>query len=58
VRVTAALTVVAGVAAVETFSASAATPACGPGCISIFSRDLGTYAQPGRSRPRSTAWYR
>jgi hypothetical protein len=45
--VTAALTVVAGVGALETHSASAATPACGPGCISIFSRDLGTYAQPG-----------
>src|SRR3982074_3521889 len=45
--VVAALTVVGGVGAVETLSASAATPACGPGCISIFSRELGTYAQPG-----------
>jgi hypothetical protein len=29
-----------------TLPASAATPECGPTCISIFSRELGTYAQP------------
>jgi hypothetical protein len=45
--VAAALTVVGGVGLVETLSASAATPACGAGCISIFSRELGAYAQPG-----------
>ncbi len=45
--VAAALTVVGGVGLVETLSASAATPACGAPCISIFSRELGTYAQPG-----------
>jgi hypothetical protein len=43
----AALTVLGGVGAVETLPASAATPACGAQCISIFSRELGTYAQPG-----------
>jgi hypothetical protein len=43
----AALTVVGAVGAVEALTASAATPACGAQCISIFSRELGTYAQPG-----------
>ena len=43
----AALAVVGGVGMVETLSASAATPACGAQCLSIFSRELGTYAQPG-----------
>lgn len=27
-------------------SASAATPACGPNCLSVFSPELGTYAHP------------
>lgn len=40
-----ALTVIGS--AVETLSASAATPACGSQCGSVFSRELGTYAQPG-----------
>ena len=31
---------------VVTISASAATPACGNGCISVYSRALGTQAQP------------
>jgi hypothetical protein len=44
--VVATLTIAAGVITVGTLSASAATPACGGGCISIFSRELGTYAQP------------
>jgi hypothetical protein len=44
--VAAAMTVVGG-GVVETLPASAATPSCGAGCISIFSRELGTYAQPG-----------
>jgi hypothetical protein len=43
----AALAVVGGIGVVETLSASAATPACGAQCLSIFSRELGTYAQPG-----------
>ena len=33
--------------AAGTFSASAATPACGTHCISIFSKELGNYKQPG-----------
>jgi hypothetical protein len=35
------------VSAVATLSAGAATPACGPGCVSIFSKELGSSAQPG-----------
>jgi hypothetical protein len=42
----ATLTLVGGVSTVETLSAGAATPACGSNCISVFSRELGTYAQP------------
>jgi hypothetical protein len=42
----ATLTIAAGVFTVGTPSASAATPTCGPGCISIFSRELGAYGQP------------
>jgi hypothetical protein len=42
----ATLAIAAGVFTVGTPSASAATPACGPGCISIFSRELGAYGQP------------
>jgi hypothetical protein len=44
VGATLALAVAAGL--VGTLSASAATPACGSGCIAVFSRELGTYAQP------------
>jgi hypothetical protein len=44
--VVATLTVAVGVTAGGTLSASAATQACGAGCISIFSHELGTYAQP------------
>jgi uncharacterized protein (DUF697 family) len=40
-----ALTVIGS--ALETLSASAATTACGAQCGSVFSRELGTYAQPG-----------
>lgn len=40
------LTVVGGISSVGTLSASAATPACGSRCGSVFSRELGTYAQP------------
>jgi hypothetical protein len=34
------------VSAAATGAASAATPECGPPCISVFSSELGTYAQP------------
>jgi hypothetical protein len=40
------LTMVGGVSAAGTGAASAATPACGPACISVFSSELGTYADP------------
>src|ERR671913_1624235 len=42
----ATLTIVGGVSAAATGAASAATPACGEPCISIFSSELGTYANP------------
>ena len=42
----ATLTIVGAVIALDTLPASAATPACGSQCGSIFSRELGTYAQP------------
>jgi hypothetical protein len=42
----ATLTVVAGVSAAATGVASAATHACGPNCISVFSSELGTYEHP------------
>jgi hypothetical protein len=42
----ATLTMVGGVSAAATGAASAATPACGPPCISVFSSELGTYAHP------------
>ena len=44
--VAAMLATAGGVSTVGTLSASAATPACGQRCISIFSREFGTYAQP------------
>jgi hypothetical protein len=43
--ITAAL-IIAGVSAVVAVPASAATTACGPSCLSVFSPELGTYAQP------------
>jgi hypothetical protein len=42
----ATLTIVGGVSAAGTLPASAATPGCGPSCISVFSSALGTYARP------------
>ena len=42
----ATLMVVGGLTAADMPSAGAATAACGQGCISIFSHELGTYAQP------------
>jgi hypothetical protein len=44
--IVATLTIVAGASAASTLPASAATPACGPSCLSVFSSELGTYAQP------------
>jgi hypothetical protein len=44
--VAATLTLVGGVGAVSTLSASAATPSCGPACINLFSRDFGTFKSP------------
>jgi hypothetical protein len=42
----ATLTIVGGASVAATGAASAATPECGPDCISVFSSKLGTYAQP------------
>jgi hypothetical protein len=42
----ATLTIVGGVSTAATIPASAATSACGPSCLSVFSSELGTYAQP------------
>src|SRR3954462_8846630 len=42
----ATLTCVAGVSAVVSGTANAATPQCGAGCISVFSSVLGTPTQP------------
>jgi len=42
----ATLTLVGGVSAVGTLSASAATPSCGPGCFNFFSKDFNTGATP------------
>jgi hypothetical protein len=43
----ATLTLVGSISAAATLTARAATPACGAGCISIFSKELGTPANPG-----------
>ncbi len=42
----ATMTLVGGVGAMGTLSASAATPSCGHFCVDIFSRDFGTHASP------------
>lgn len=44
--VVATLTLAGGVAAAVPLSASAATPACGPSRLSVFSPELGRYAHP------------
>ena len=44
--VAATLTLAGGVGAAAPLSASAATTACGPSCLSVFSPELGTYASP------------
>jgi hypothetical protein len=41
-----ALAIVGCVNAAAALPATAATPACGPTCLSVFSKELGTYAQP------------
>jgi hypothetical protein len=56
--VAATLTIVAGVITVGAPSASAATPACGDRCISLFSRELGTYAQPNVVEAVLDGWRR
>ena len=45
-RTVATALIVGGVSALATQAASAATPACGPSCLSVFSPELGTYASP------------
>jgi hypothetical protein len=35
------------VSAATALTATAATPACGPHCLSVFSKELGTYKNPG-----------
>jgi hypothetical protein len=45
-RAVLATLIVGGVSAAAPLSASAATPACGPYCLAVFSPELGTYAQP------------
>jgi len=44
--VAATVTLAGGVGAAVPLSASAATTACGPNCLSVFSPELGTYANP------------
>jgi hypothetical protein len=44
--VVATVTLASGASAAVPLSASAATPACGPNCLSVFSPELGTYAHP------------
>ncbi len=42
----ATLTLVGGVSAVGTLSASAATPSCGHRCLDLFNREFGTHRSP------------
>jgi hypothetical protein len=46
-RTLAAVAALATVGCAGAATATAATTECGASCISVFSRDLGTYAQPG-----------
>jgi hypothetical protein len=43
---TAALTLVGGVGAISTMSASAATPSCGHSCIDLFNREFSSHTNP------------
>ena len=45
-RAVAATLIVGAASAIATEAASAATPACGGSCLSVFSSELGTYASP------------
>jgi hypothetical protein len=45
-RTLVATLIVGGVSAIAPLPASAATSACGPNCLSVFSSELGSYAQP------------
>ena len=49
----ATLTILGGVSA----SANAATPECGMQCGSVFSRDLGSYTQPGPVETVLGGWH-
>ena len=46
IQVAVAALVAGAVSVAAPVAASAGTPACGPGCIGVFSDELGTYAQP------------
>ena len=46
IRAAVAVLIASGVSAAAPVAASAGTPACGTGCIGVFSDELGTYAQP------------
>jgi len=46
IRAAVAVLIAGGVSAAAPVVASAGTPACGPGCIGVFSNELGSYAQP------------
>ena len=43
----ATLTLISGVGAAGALSAGAATPSCGPDCLDLFSKDFGTFHNPG-----------
>ncbi len=43
----AVLTLAGGLITMGTVAASAATPQCGSACVQIFSKEFGTYADPG-----------
>ena len=45
-RTLVAALIVGAVSAIVSLPASAATSGCGPSCLSVFSPELGTYAQP------------
>lgn len=45
-RTVAAALLIGSVSAIATQGASAATPACGGSCLSVFSSELGSYASP------------
>ena len=46
IRAAVAVLIASGLSAAAPVAASAGTPECGPGCIGVFSNELGSYAQP------------